>query len=199
MISRSLKSFVLLFILAISAAGIQLCLDGKIFAASQDNFNHEISDGIKEETGEEAGDVSEDIMEEIMEEIMDDVSEEINNSIKEEVRQDTTEVVSEETTSPFSGTYVSGPFLTFQYVISGSSFQATGSNEAGTLFITLSGTIEGNMTSFTATRTELAPPCTESGSATGVFSGSGEPGTTHTIMPAFICNQPPGTVVHTKQ
>jgi len=184
MISRSLKSLVFLLILAISAAGVQLCLDGKIFAATEDE-----------------------IMEEIMEEIMDDVSEEINDSIKEEVRDETNEVVSEETTSPFSGTYVSGP-LTLQYIISGSSYQVTGSSASGCRLVTHSGTIEGNNTSFTVTFTEIALcppftlPCTESGNATGVFSGSGEPGTTHTIMLPIptLCTAPvPSTVFHIKQ
>ena len=41
-ISRSLKSLVILLILAISAAGVQLCLDGKIFAATQDDINDEM-------------------------------------------------------------------------------------------------------------------------------------------------------------
>ena len=61
MSSRAFKSLILIFILAVSLAGVVLCLDGKIFAASQDDLNDEISDSIKEETGEEAGDVSEDI------------------------------------------------------------------------------------------------------------------------------------------
>jgi len=171
-------------ILAIGVAGVQLCLDGNVFATPQ-----------------------EDIMEEIMEEIMDDISEDINDSIKEEVRAETNEVVAETTSSPFSlsGTYISSFGGTFTYVISGSSFHATIIFTSPTFLFTqiLSGTIAGNNTSFTVNQTETVVgvgTCTESGFGTGVFSGSGEPGTTHTIMLPGLCGASSDfTTVHTKQ
>ena len=144
-------------------------------------------------------------MEEIMEEIMDDISEDINDSIKEEVRAETNEVVAETTSSPFSlsGTYISSFGGTFQYVISGSSFHAMINFTSPGGFFTqiLSGTITGNNTSFTVNQTENfgVGTCTESGVGTGVFSGSGEPGTTHTLMLPGLCSASSDfTTVHTK-
>ena len=153
--------------------------------------------------------VDEDIlMENIMEEILEEVREETRKEIKQEIQTETQEILAEETLQPtdslLSGTYVSGG-LTFQYVIVGFSYQVTGSNLSGTHQVTHSGTNEGVFTSFTITRIQITGPpsffpanCTESGSGTGVFSGNGEPGTTHTIMVPALCFALMTTFVHTK-
>jgi hypothetical protein len=151
-------------------------------------------------------------MQEIMDGLLGEIREEVKRDIKQNIKSETQETIAEETVqpsdSPYSGFYknLNGNF-SINYVFTGTSYTATGQNIFGTMFISVVGTIEGQNTSFSRTRTEIpgAPTnfpanCTETGQATGVFSGSGEPGTTHTIMLPALCSEPMAfTGLHIKQ
>ncbi len=104
---------------------------------------------------------------------------------------------------PFAGNLL---FFDYQVAQSG-DFTATGTVPGVSTFsFTLNGKVTGNTTTFKITRTQIAgpptnfTPCTESVLVTGVISGSGEAGTTHSFTRPPLCSEPQGpSVVHTKK
>ncbi len=160
---------------------------------------------------------------------IDDITQELDRDFKfggkEEIKAENLEQANTQlrediqigqSVSNLSGTYtfpvpfgpLMGTILVFQYHISElGNFTATGAVPGlNTFSFVLAGTITGNSTTFRITRIQVpgAPTnfvaCTESVTVTGVISGSGEAGTTHSFSRKALCSEPQGpAVVHTKQ
>lgn len=114
------------------------------------------------------------------------------------------------TLSPLSGNWDTSVNSTFTFVYtvfeSGQLSAIGTSTVVPTVTIKIVGSITGNTSQFTVTRSEttgaptnFSQDCTESTTVTGLISGSGAPGSTHTFTRSPLCSEMNAvTVLHTK-